>query len=404
MNEKQQLAYSYVTQGRNTFITGRGGTGKSYLVKQIINYCQTNNIDYVITASTGVAATLINGQTFHSFTYPINKFGPSNPFDLNRVTYTYKQWIKQLDLILIDEISMMSASYMEKMSKYISEIRNNDKPFGGIQLVVIGDFFQLPPVRSEYLFKTPIWKKFNFVNVLLTVNVRQQDNSQWDRILQNIRLGRLTEDDKLVLNQRLKPCNFVDIVPTKLYSTRKAAYDYNITQIKKLPNISQYNYSIQPHWASNNTITSVFEKIQAEKKLYIAPNAQVMLTKNINIELGLCNGSRGIVLENTKDYIKVQFLNRTVNIEREIFECKIGKTTYYVNQFPLILAWAHTIHKCQGMTMDLVEVNLNNVFEKSMVYVALSRVKDLNSLYINSIDWTKIKVDKDVIDFYQSLS
>lgn len=419
-------------KGGNILLSSAAGCGKSYTINYICEQFKKTQNDsifpihcgeFVICASTGIASVLIGGTTFHSFA-GIGLGEESVEYYMKKMSpYAKERW-RCVKVLIIDEISMLDPEYFSKCNDIAKLVRRSHKPFGGIQLLLSGDFLQLPPINSDisYIFKHKAWKECNIITVQLFKNMRQR-NDVWSNILKEIRLGYCSESTIDTLNTRIKVFestnDLYEIKPTKIYPIKDTVNRINIDEIKKLDGIKLYESS----WSMNSilngalincnmglelsTIPQKYNKhikyMQLMERLPLAIGAQVMLTINLDIINGLANGSRGVVSGVNNDYIEVKFLssNNIHKISRHMFECKINtKETLYVRQFPLLLAYATTIHKCQGMTLDCVQVDLTDCFEYGMVYVALSRCRNLDSLYIEAIDYTKIKAHKDALEFY----
>ena len=199
MNTKQLEAFTAAKNRNNIFITGSAGTGKSYTIKKIIDYFESNDINYGLTALTGCAASLINGQTLHSFLY----LGIDNKLDdiyKNLCKYTGQlNKLKKLDVLIIDEISMMNNELFELVNDLFKLIKNNDRLFGGIQLILIGDFYQLPPINGNYCFTSPIWDNMGLNTIILDELIRQKDDIKLQEILEEIRDGRLSDENYKIL-------------------------------------------------------------------------------------------------------------------------------------------------------------------------------------------------------------
>ena len=419
LNTQQIKSIKYFIEKKNIFITGQAGTGKTYVIKKIIEWCEQNKVKYEKTALTGTAAILINGKTLHSWAgigigdkqvgFYISK--------INRVWALKKNWIKT-DLLIIDEISMMDAKLLELLNTIAQIIRRNEKPFGGIQLIFCGDFYQLPPVSKKtdckFCFESPIWKQCIEKVIVLKENMRQNDPI-FQRCLKEIRKGKCSDETEEILNKCIgRKVIDSQIKPTKLFTLKKSVNEINQKELVKLKkDIRTFNSKIKVKNRSSfkdieieKIVNQMDKDNQYEKVLNIAIGAQVMLIKNIDVENGLVNGSRGVVVSFQEMYPIVQFLNgNRLVISKSEWEKEVeDKGKIVVSQIPLRLAWALTIHKCQGSTIDNAELDIgDNIFEYGQSYVALSRVRNLNGLYLNKFNPTKIKAHPTVINFYKNL-
>lgn len=431
--DKDQLrALESVTQGYNTFITGSAGTGKSFLVERIYEWVIQTPKRYAISAMTGTAATLLpGGRTFHS----AMKLGPMNPDPQNKENLINKiskspklrnHW-KTLSLIIIDEISMMPAWMFTLFDETARWFRNPVAPFGGIQVILLGDFFQLPPVTTAkdeqyYAFQTDAWKRGVHRSIVLPKIYRQMSDLEFAECLNRIRIGQATDADIRMLEECLNkevPQWLGDIKPTHLYSTNAAVDQINQRELEALPGpIYAFKTKLKIKQKKEEDLKSdansfdslnikdIEKAFSVDEKLRLAVGAQVVLKVNLDVPNGLANGSRGVVTSIEK-YPMVRFIN---GIECQIephtwkFNDKQSPVVIYKKQIPLKLAYALTIHSCQGSSLDCAEVDLgDSIFENGQVYTALSRVRNTKGLFIKSFNPLKIKTDPRVVAFYESL-
>jgi len=404
--QEQRYVLECVKAGKNVFITGGAGTGKSFLIQKIIGTLPPDQT--FVTASTGVAAYQIGGRTLHNFA----GIGAGNAeiavcVNLAQRKAVSAQWRKCKHLI-IDEVSMVDGNYFKKLEHVARKVKKNEKPFGGIQLILCGDFFQLPPVvKAEdrrFAFETSSWLRCGLTNIELTIVKRQSDQSLVD-ILSRLRKGKCSEEDAEILkktssNQFSKN----GIVPTKLCTHTDDVSIINQRELGKCegeikrfvaadsdPNLAKF---LDQHTAVDSSIT-------------LKLGAQVMLLKNLNVCGGLVNGARGRVEKfSSGGNPVVRFLDGAiVEIKREKWSVKGGPgVTLSRSQIPLKLAWAFSIHKSQGMTLDCVEVSLSRVFECGQAYVALSRAKSINSLRILDFKANCVRADSKVLKFYKNIT
>jgi len=439
LSKEQEFALQKFKEGKNIFITGPGGTGKSFLIKEMVKEASVLGKRINVCALTGCAAVLLqsNATTIHSW----SGIGLANaPVDKIlykiRIGKKKKNW-KCVDILVIDEVSMMSKKIFDLLDIIGRKLRNQpDKPFGGIQLVFSGDFFQLPPVGKKededscrFCFESEKWKSTFDYEIELKTIFRQRD-PLYAKILNQIRVGRITKksfDELQKYINRTQPEEQL-VKPTLLYPTKKFVEKLNKTSLEGLK-MEEKNYELrivspvllelsseQKQIASNFTeqerekeTAMLMNCFNGEQNLVLKEGAQVMCVVNLEMEgpIPICNGSQGIIKEFDKvdGYPIVLFNN---GIERKI-TTHIWKSETIpdvaIEQVPLILAWALTIHKSQGTTLDLAEIDVGNrVFECGQTYVALSRVKSLEGLYLKSFDPFKIKINSKVKEYYQTLS
>jgi ATP-dependent DNA helicase PIF1 len=414
LSEKQKYAYNCILEGKNILLTGPAGCGKTSCIK--LFYSKYKNIKNIgMTSTTGISAILIGGSTIHSF------LGIGLGKDSADILYMnilnnrkiLKKW-KELDILIIDEVSMLSPDLFDKLEYLARIIRKNTLPFGGIQLIISGDYCQLPCISSEkFCFESESWEKCINETIYLTEIFRQND-VEFQNCLNELRLGSMTQKTIDILKSRVnvKLKNENGIIPTKIYSLNRDVDEENDKELQKLfsknNDIEFYQYELEYHVFKKN-LKFTQEKI---KKTCIAPQllelcvgAQVMLLYNIDLESKLANGSRGVVIGFEDDLPIVKFLNGEQRII-EHREWKIednGETIMTISQIPLRLAFACTSHKTQGITLDYADVDLGGIFEYGQAYVALSRVKTLNGLSIRNLDIDKICAHPKAIEFYNNL-
>jgi ATP-dependent DNA helicase PIF1 len=420
----QIRAMSAIEKGKNVMITGPGGTGKTTIINRIKD--TMDNIG--VTAMTGAAAVLIGGTTLHS--YLGIGLGKESEDDLvKKINYNRKiknKWLSTTTLV-IDEVSMLSSDLFDKLNKISKRVRNRSDPFGGIHLVFCGDFLQLPCINGDFCFESNAWKECMFEIVNLTTIMRQS-NKQFQACLNRARFGEMTDDDFEYVTQSIKNTHtrLMGIKPTRILCENVDVDNINQTKLYKLPSeeIHKYKYKIiysdiYDSRSHKYIFKDVSKLCNTQPVLYLSVGAQVMLLVNIDVKLGLVNGSRGVVMRFTKykivndgkesiKYIPiVKFANAEateMSIHRHNYEVKRdGQVIAYISQFPLKLAYAITVHKSQGMTLDSAIINLRGVFEYGQAYVALSRVKDVNNLFLKNATKDSFVAHPKALEFYKKL-
>ena len=439
LSKEQKILFNKYIQGDNIFITGPGGTGKSSLIKIISNHasCRFKNIQ--VTAMTGCASVLLNckAKTLHSWAGIGLGIGTTEQLvtKIKKNKFAKSSW-KETDILVIDEVSMLSLKLFDTLNEIGKAVRGNQRPFGGIQLIFSGDFFQLPPVGDKeepdtqrFCFESDDWNLvFPRDCQIQLVKIYRQTDDIYSTILNQIREGKLRRKSCDLLLQYVGRNYSENLVaePTKLYPTRNKVdninnirmsslnteeKEYKIKYLKDLEMIKaekirrlDYNdkdIQIELDFLASNLI--------CEKEMKLKVGSQVMCIINIQSDTGIdiCNGSQGVVTEFCQitgcPYVKFnnginRIMSRHVWISDKI--PGIG-----VSQIPLILAWALTIHMSQGASLDAAEIDVGSgIFECGQTYVALSRVKSLDGLYLTSFDVAKIRINKKVKEYYESLT
>jgi ATP-dependent DNA helicase PIF1 len=420
LTDSQQAAYNAIEQGKNIFLTGPGGTGKSYLIE----YLKTTLVDkkIAVTALTGCAAILLGcgAKTLHSWAGI--GLGKETVEELvkkiRKNTRARKNW-KDYDILIIDEVSMMSSDLFDKLENIARMIRRSEAPFGGMQVVLSGDFFQLPPVLStQFAFEAASWSRVVDLSVELD-EVKRQSDPIFKDILNAARRGRLTDEHLAILRTR-KGLDWKaeKIRPTLLFSRRADVDRINDANLKALAGpFRTYTprFTTSKDFPEGLSLKNPEVIISGEildknapyqSELVLAEGAQVMLIYNLDMEEGLVNGSRGIITGFADGDLPVVLFRN--NLKRVIARNPWPVPDIpglFREQIPLTLAYAHTIHKCQGSTLDSALIDIGpKTFEYGQAYVALSRVKSLESLYIWDLDPAALKVNQKVVDFYESIA
>jgi hypothetical protein len=396
---KQITALNLLKSGQNIFITGSAGTGKTYLLNQYIEYLKERQIYPTIVAPTGIAASHLKGQTIHSFfALGIRDTVVDNGYVEFLLEKSYlKSRFKKLKVLIIDEVSMVSPEIFASMDKVLRAFKNSPEPFGGVQVVISGDFFQLPPVSREFkekrfAWQSPVWKSLDLKSCYLQEKFRQSDERLIE-ILDDIRTGSVSEKSRKMLDSRyMKELNG-DFTPTKLYTHNIDVDRINLEELHKLEGKPQlFKYTSK---GSAKNIEKIFKTALVLEELTLKKDAVVIFIKN-NPEKGYVNGTTGVVVDFELDIpiVKISTGQKIrVIAEDWTIENEAGESIATVSQIPLRLAWAITIHKSQGMTLDAAEIDLSKTFEVGQGYVALSRIKSIDGLRLMGLNDMALLVD-----------
>lgn len=403
-----------MAQGISIFLTGPAGTGKTSCIRTFVDtYSDSRKI--AITSTTGASALLLGGTTVHSYLGIGLGHGTAQVLaeKIVKSKWLLKKWV-ELDCLIIDEISMMPPDLFDKLEEMARMIRSNKHPFGGIQLVLSGDMLQLPCVNSEkFCFEAKTWNECIIETVYLTEIIRQGD-VEFQNCLNNIRIGNLTKKTIKMLDSRvgIDLVNDFGIKPTMLFSKNIDVDRVNDEELDKLAqdgrDFNEYKMDMAVYTKPNDivyTIEKFRKNCNAPDVLQLCVGAQVMLLRNLDLESGLANGSRGIVTSFVEDIPMVQFVNgKKILIDYHVWLVEEnGVEILRAQQIPLRVAYAITIHKSQGCSLDYVQIDLSQCFEYGQAYVALSRVKTLKGLSIADIDYDFIRAHPKAIEYYKSL-
>uniref|UniRef100_F7ET02 ATP-dependent DNA helicase PIF1 n=1 Tax=Monodelphis domestica TaxID=13616 RepID=F7ET02_MONDO len=408
LSPEQARVLSAVLSGKSIFFTGSAGTGKSYLLKRILGSLPPKGT--VVTASTGVAACHIGGTTLHAFAGIGSGKAPLAQCVALAQRPSIRQSWASCQRLVIDEVSMVEASLFDKLEAVARAIRQQDKPFGGIQLIICGDFLQLPPVTKnnqppQFCFQAKSWRKCIQLTMELTEVWRQTDPT-FISLLQAVRLGRCSDE----VTQKLKATARHKVERDGILATRLCTHqdDVALTNERRLQQLPGQVHSYEAVDSDPTMVRTLDSQCPVSHLLQLKLGAQVMLVKNLAVSQGLVNGARGVVVGFEADgrgLPTVKFLcgvTEVVRTERWTVHGPGGQLLSR-QQLPLRLAWALSIHKSQGMTLDCVEISLARVFESGQAYVALSRARSLQGLRVLDFDPNVVRCDPRVLKFYASL-
>ena len=396
---KQSEALDILKLGYNLFLTGPPGSGKTFLLKKYINYLRKNNKQVAITASTGIAATHMGGMTIHSWTgMGIKESISENEMrKLLKKPYLRKRF-ENIGVLIIDEISMLHSYQFDLIDEICKAFKGNSNPFGGLQVVCSGDFFQLPPVqrgsKSQFIIESEIWDNMDLKICYLEDQYRQESGDLLT-LLNYIRQNETNKSKQLLDAENFNNREFD--TPTKLYTHNIDVDIVNNSELEKIPT-KKFTYQMESN--SSKPITEALKKgCLAPEVLVLKKGAKVIFVKN-NFEEGYVNGTQGEVIGFNRYNLPIIKTFSGKQIIAEPVSWKIeeeGEIKAEIRQIPLRLAWAITVHKSQGMTLDVAEIDLSKSFIEGMGYVALSRLKSLDGLRLIGINDIALRVNVDIL-------
>lgn len=401
---KQGVALEIMLAGHNVFLTGPAGTGKTFVLNQFIKLAKHEGKHVSVTATTGLAATHLVGTTIHSWSgIGVHDELPSHFVD--NLSKGRREIIEKTDVLIIDEISMLHDFRLDMIDEACRLVRKKpDDVFGGIQVIMSGDFFQLPPINrgdsraGGFVVTSQAWQELELVVCYLEEQHRQDDNALSD-ILTALRAGDVRRHHAEALLERVEILPPADVTLTELHTVN---IDVDALNEQKLASLAgdEVHYS-QTTTGGANYVENLQRSVLAPAVLRLKKGALVMAVKN-SLDRKYVNGSQGTVIdfEPATDYPIVEFTNgKVVTMQPDTWELRDGdKKRASITQIPLRLAWAITVHKSQGMTLDVARIDLRKAFVEGMGYVALSRVKRLDNLYLHGINQKALMVSQDALD------
>lgn len=428
LDEEQNVAFRIMNNTHdNLFITGKAGTGKSFLLEMFVKAASK---EILVLAPTGIAALNVKGATIHS-AFGYNNLENLDLDEISRGTLRLKrekrEVLENVDTIVIDEISMVRADTFEKIEKILRIVNDSTELFGGKQIILFGDLFQLPPIArwqeekflienygGIFFFNSSAYVSGDFNFIELTTNHRQKDDEAFFNILNRMREGEITSSDISKLNDRYIPDRSQLRRIMSLFPRKADAEFVNKTELASIE-AKEYVYkSTILLNASRSNHPNIDANFPISDELHLKRGALVMMVANDNVSKRWVNGTVGVVHTLTEDSISVTIEGETYEIPKVNFTQREavyenGRLYYrdvlIVEQFPIILAYAITIHKSQGMTYKRIACDISKCFAPGQAYVALSRCSSMSGLYlINRIDREMINIDQTVVEFYLSQS
>ncbi len=408
----QAQALDILKLGYNVYLTGPAGSGKTHVLNTYIHYLKKHEIDVGITASTGIAATHMGGQTIHSWT-GLGIKDALTDVDLDSLLdkkYLAKR-MEKVRVLIIDEVSMLHDFRLDLIEEILRAFKGNSLPFGGIQVVLCGDFFQLPPVsrfgepEARFVYHSSAWHKAKLKVCYLNEQYRHK-NDKTISILNSIRANTVDADVRLELDKvHVSKKKKIGLEPTRLFTHNADVDDINNQALAEIPG-EVARFDMLSH-GSEFLVGLLKKSCLAPETLRLKKGARVMFVKN-NFEEGYVNGTLGIVESLHGEFgnpiIRISRTNKLIEVERASWTIEEdGAKKAEINQYPLRLAWAITVHKSQGMSLDAVEVDLSKSFEPGMGYVALSRVRSIEGLTILGLNEQALKINEEVLEFDEEL-
>lgn len=396
----QDEALDLLKLGENVFLTGAAGAGKTWLLNNYIRHLRAHGVGVAVTASTGVAATHLNGRTIHSWS-GIGVRDVLTSGDLEKLLRNkrLKRNYSRARVLVIDEISMLHPYQLDMVERIARHMLDAGEPFGGLQVVLCGDFFQLPPVAvkdtgltEKFAYESPAWDSGEF-RVCYLQEQHRQGNDPLLTILEDIRAGTAGEQTKIPLRTRYKREPAGATRPTRLYARNINVDAINHRQLAQLD--GEEKLFLMESMGSKALVEGLKKSCLAPEQLRLKAGAEVMFVKNA-ADGSYVNGTRGVVtgFDSDEGWPMVRtFDNDVITANPEDWQLdENGTIRATISQVPLRLAWAITIHKSQGMTLDAAEIDLGDAFEPGMGYVALSRVRSLDGLKLMNLNETALRV------------
>lgn len=428
-NSQLQNIIDAIYEGRNIILHGPGGTGKTYTLCKVSKFIRSMSKKFACTATTGIAALNLNipeekiyARTLHSWAGIGLAQGCAQTLlaKVRADKRCVKRWM-ETDVLIIDEVSMLGAGLIDKLDFIAKSMRGNfNKAFGGLQIIFSGDFLQLPPVKDDWAFRSEAWKELN-LKMFKFEDPKRYDDEEYFELLLRIRNGTCTKKDMNKLKGRHEAYKRLQeilsvrestkiIKPTVVFSKRLDVETYNQTELNKLPGeITMFTAQDDLKCKRADITTAEYYKKVLDdaipREVPLKVGAQVMLKYNLDVANGLVNGSRGVVVKIDGGVVTVKFVNgEKIDISENTWKHEDKKGSATRSQIPLILAWAVTIHKCQGLTLDYATCDLGpSIFAAGQSYVGLSRVRNFKGLFVSDFYMPSIKVSKIALAYVNSM-
>lgn len=411
---QQSSALEILKTGANVFLTGEAGSGKTYVLNQYQDWLKDQKLTFAVTASTGIAATHLGGRTIHSWS-GLGIKDQITDEQINRILSdddTYDR-LRGTDVLIVDEISMLSHHQLDSLDRILKAARENPKAFGGIQIILSGDFFQLPPIGREARLAVvaTVWTKASFAVCYLDTQYRTTGDSALSELLSAMRNGEFDQQhfewlqERMVVDPETNETNFeIPNEITRLYTHNEDVDKINKEQLDALPGSEKIFTAT--HTGDSALAESLVRNSLIEYKLKLKVDAEVMFIKN-DPAGKYVNGSRGKVINFKNKYPTVELHNgKTIRAEAVSWGSAASTEdteSAVVRQIPLRLAWAVTVHKSQGLTLDQAAIDLSRVFTPGQGYVALSRLESLSGLYLLGISNQALAINPDIHELDKQL-
>lgn len=398
----QGEALTILKTGANVYLTGEPGSGKTHTINEFVQWLRSSGIEPSVTAATGIAATHVGGMTLHSWS-GIGVAEYLSRADVDRIAskeHVAKR-IAKAKVLIIEEISMLSATTFEMADKICREVRRENKPFGGLTVILVGDFFQLPPVprgrEVAFAYTSPIWRDLNLITCYLTEQYRQ-DDSEFLGVLSAIRSGEVEEWHHERLMSRHTELSALPQGAPKLFSHNADVDRINAGELAKLSGVARKFYMTSK--GKDSLVEGLKRGCLSPEVLELKEGAAIMFTKN-SPQGRFVNGTLGVVKGWGADGLPIVKMKGGGKTSTEPMEWRLeeqGKMRASISQVPLRLAYAMTVHKSQGMSMDEAIMDLSKTFEYGQGYVALSRVRMLSGVYLTGLNKRALEVHPGILE------